>query len=59
MIEKIDQAVQNASFDLSRKAVSDLWRMAVVYEHGVVYFDASIFTANESFDWIIKIPQIQ
>lgn len=59
MIEKIDRAVQNASFDLSRQAVSDLWRMALVYERGGVYFDASTFTTNESFDWITKIPQIQ
>ncbi len=59
MIQKIEKSLQNASFDLSRQAVSDLWRMALVYEHGGVYFDASTFSTDESFDWILKIPQIQ
>lgn len=59
MINKIEEAVKNASFDLSRQAVSDLWRMALVYEQGGVYFDASSFSTEESLDWIVKIPQIQ
>ena len=58
MIQTIDKAIQNSSFDLSRQAVSDLWRMALVYENGGVYFDASTFNTNESFDWIVNIPQI-
>jgi hypothetical protein len=59
MLEKIGKAVENCQFDLSQQALSDLWRMALIYEHGGVYFDASTFSTNESFDWIVKIPQIQ
>ena len=35
-----------------------MWRLALVYEHGGIYLDASTFQVDESFDWILQLPQI-
>ena len=57
LIVKINNAINNAAFDLSNQAISDLWRLALVYEHGGVYFDASTFQIEESFEWILNVTQ--
>ena len=43
LLKKIDHTVMNADYRISRQAVADLWRLALLYEHGGVYLDASTF----------------
>lgn len=46
VLERINYAVKHADFDISRQAVTDMWRLALIYKYGGVYLDASTFTIS-------------
>jgi hypothetical protein len=56
--QKINQAIQNANQSIGSQVITDFWRLAIIYEHGGVYVDASTYTTGENFDFIKNVTRI-
>jgi hypothetical protein len=43
-LERVNYAVEHASFKVFKQTISDIWRLALLYEHGGIYVDSTTFT---------------
>jgi len=44
--------------NVNKATISDLWRLALLIEHGGIYVDSTTFTIEESYDWLLNITRI-
>lgn len=58
VLDKINKALSNANYEVSKQAVTDLWRLALIHKYGGVYLDVSTFEMTDSFDWLKNITRI-
>ena len=58
MLQKIKYALAHAAYYVTKQAETDFWRLALLYNHGGIYLDASTFTLDQNFDWLKNITRI-
>jgi len=57
VLNRINFVMKNAKVKVFRPTLSDMYRLALMYKYGGVYFDVATVSL-QNFDWIIDIAKL-